>query len=136
MTSETWPPPRPKPSNFPPSFFKILQFIVVVVSKGLLSAFVIFFLLQFLLMTSTLIQSMGWRKACVNWIQSQRVTNQSVTMVMYVRWRYQVTTRLFGSGSGCVIILHMILNRVIQRYGITDYVVKSHRKYLMSFEKC
>jgi hypothetical protein len=28
----------------------------------------------------------------------------------------------------------MILNRAIQRYGITDYVVKSHLKYLMSFE--
>jgi hypothetical protein len=30
-TSETWPPPRPEPSNFPLSFFKILQFILIVV---------------------------------------------------------------------------------------------------------
>jgi hypothetical protein len=29
----------------------------------------------------------------------------------------------------------MILNRVIQRYGITDCVVKSHLKYLMSYVK-
>jgi hypothetical protein len=30
-TSETWPSPRPEPGNFPLSFFKILQFIVIVV---------------------------------------------------------------------------------------------------------
>jgi hypothetical protein len=30
----------------------------------------------------------------------------------------------------------MILNQVIQRYEITDCVVKSHLKYLMSFKKC
>jgi hypothetical protein len=41
-----------------------------------------------------------------------------------------------GSSSGCVTISLMILNRAIQRYGITDCVVKSHLKYLMSFEKC
>jgi hypothetical protein len=39
------------------------------------------------------------------------------------------------NGSGCVIISHMILNWVIRRYRITDYVVKCHLKYLMSFEK-
>jgi hypothetical protein len=39
-----------------------------------------------------------------------------------------VTTRLCGSGSGCVTILLMILNRAIRRYGITDCVVKSHLK--------
>jgi hypothetical protein len=53
--------------------------------------------------------------------------------VTYVRWMCQVTTRLSSSGSGCVTISHMILNRVIQRYRIIDYVVKSHFKYLMSF---
>jgi hypothetical protein len=47
-----------------------------------------------------------------------------------------VTTRLCGSGSRCVTISLMILNWVIRRYGITDCVVKSHLKYLMSFEKC
>jgi hypothetical protein len=47
-----------------------------------------------------------------------------------------VTTRHCGTGSRCVTILLMILNWTIQRYGITDYVVKSHLKYLMSFEKC
>jgi hypothetical protein len=31
MTSETWPPPCPERGNFPPSIFKILQFIVIVV---------------------------------------------------------------------------------------------------------
>jgi hypothetical protein len=45
-----------------------------------------------------------------------------------------VTTGLCGSGSGCVIICHMILNCVIRRYGITDCVVESHLKYLMSYE--
>jgi hypothetical protein len=78
---------------------------------------------------------MGSRKACVDCIQSQRVRNRSVTMVMYVRWRFQVTIRLCGSGSECVIISHMILNRAIWRYGITDYVLKYHLKYLMTFEK-
>jgi hypothetical protein len=47
-----------------------------------------------------------------------------------------VTTRLCGSGSGCVTISYMILNWVIQRYRITDYVVKSHLKYLMSSKNC
>jgi hypothetical protein len=48
-----------------------------------------------------------------------------------------VTTRLCGSGSGSV-ISHMILNQVIQRYRITDYVVKSHLMYLWHFKyvKC
>jgi hypothetical protein len=41
-----------------------------------------------------------------------------------------------GNSSGCVTISLMILNRAVQRYGITDCVVKSHLKYLMSFEKC
>jgi hypothetical protein len=41
---------------------------------------------------------------------------------------------LCDSGSGCVIISHMILNRALQRYGITDCVVESHPKYLMSYE--
>jgi hypothetical protein len=31
MTSETWPPSRPPPSNFPSSIFEILQFVVMVV---------------------------------------------------------------------------------------------------------
>jgi hypothetical protein len=57
-------------------------------------------------------------------------------VVTYVRWRCQKTARLCVSGSGCVIISHMILNRMIRRYIINDYVVKSHIKYLMSFEKC
>jgi hypothetical protein len=78
---------------------------------------------------------MGSRKACVDCIQSQRVRNRSVTMVMYVRWRFQVTIRLCGSGSEYVIISHMILNWAIWRYGITDYVLKYHLKYLMTFEK-
>jgi hypothetical protein len=48
-----------------------------------------------------------------------------------------VTARLCANISGCVTISLMILNRAIQRYGITDLgVVKSHLKYLMSFEKC
>jgi hypothetical protein len=53
-------------------------------------------------MNSTLIQFMGLRKPCPNCIRSQRVINQSVTVVMYVRCRCQETTRLCGSGSGCV----------------------------------
>jgi hypothetical protein len=53
----------------------------------------------------------------------------------YVRWGCLVTVRLCGSGSRCLTILHMILNRAIRRYRIIDYVVKSHLKYLMSFEK-
>jgi hypothetical protein len=57
-------------------------------------------------------------------------------VVMYVGWRFQVTTRFCDNGYGCVIISHMILNRAIQRYGTTDYVLKSHLKYLMSFKKC
>jgi hypothetical protein len=47
-----------------------------------------------------------------------------------------MTMRLCGSGSGCVTITLMILNRAIRRYEINDCVVKSHLKYLMSFEKC
>jgi hypothetical protein len=57
-------------------------------------------------------------------------------MVTYVRFRCQETTILSGSGSGCVTISHMILNWAIQRYGITDYVMQSHLKYLMSSKKC
>jgi hypothetical protein len=41
-----------------------------------------------------------------------------------------VTTELCGSGTGCVTISLMILNRVIRRYGITNCVVKSHLKFL------
>jgi hypothetical protein len=41
--------------------------------------------------------------------------------------------KLCGSGSECVAISLMILNLVIRRYGITNYVVKSHLKYLMCF---
>jgi hypothetical protein len=85
-------------------------------------------------MTSILIQSTGLTKACPDYISSQRVTNESVIMVTYVRWRCQMTTRLCGSDYGCVIILLIILNRVIQRYGITNCVVKSHPKYFMSYE--
>jgi hypothetical protein len=44
-TFETWSPPHPERGNFPPPVFKIWQFILIVVSKGLMSAFVIFFLL-------------------------------------------------------------------------------------------
>jgi hypothetical protein len=39
-----------------------------------------------------------------------------------------VTIRLCGSGSGCVTILLMIMNRAIRRYVITDFVVNSHLK--------
>jgi hypothetical protein len=46
-----------------------------------------------------------------------------------------VTTRLCGSGSECVTISLMILNRAIWRYGITDSVVKSNLKYLICFQK-
>jgi hypothetical protein len=56
-------------------------------------------------------------------------------MVTYVRCKCQETTRLSGSGSGCVTISHMILNWAIQRYGITDCVMQSHLKYLSS-KKC
>jgi hypothetical protein len=87
-------------------------------------------------MTSTLIQLTGLTKAIPYYISRQRVRNQSVTVVMYVRWMCQVTTKLYGSGSRCVVISHMILNRAIQRYGITDCVVKSHPKYLISFKYC
>jgi hypothetical protein len=45
-------------------------------------------------------------------------------------------SRLCDSGTVCVTISLMILNRAIRRYGITDCVVKSHLKYLMSYEKC
>jgi hypothetical protein len=57
-------------------------------------------------------------------------------VVMYVRWRCQVTTRLCDNSSGCVIISHTILNRAIRRYRITNYVVKSQLMYLLSFEIC
>jgi hypothetical protein len=46
-----------------------------------------------------------------------------------------VTTRLHGSGTTCVAITLMILNWVIQMYGITDCVVESHLKYLISYGK-
>jgi hypothetical protein len=88
-------------------------------------------------MNSTLIQSTGFRKAWPHCIRSQRVQSRSVTVVTYVRWRCQVTTRLCGSVSGCVTLSLMILNRTIRKYGIIDLVfMKSHLKYLMSFEKC
>jgi hypothetical protein len=47
-----------------------------------------------------------------------------------------MTTRLCSSNFGYVTISLMILNRAIRRYKITDYVVKSHLKYIMNFEKC
>jgi hypothetical protein len=47
-----------------------------------------------------------------------------------------MTRRQCDSGSRCVTISLMILNRVMRRYGIADCVVNSHLKYLMSFEKC
>jgi hypothetical protein len=40
--------------------------------------------------------------------------------VTYIRCRCQGTTRLCDNGSGCVTISHMILNRAIRRYEITD----------------
>jgi hypothetical protein len=46
-----------------------------------------------------------------------------------------VTTRLCDSGTRCVTISLMILNRTIERYRIIDCVVKSHVKYLMSYGK-
>jgi hypothetical protein len=112
-----------------------------------MGAFVIFFLL-FSLMNSTLIQSMGLRKARSDCIQRKRALNRSVTVVTYVRWRCQKTTRLriatMGlrkacsdcNNSRCVTVSHMILNRVIRRYKIIDCVVQSYLKYLMSSEKC
>jgi hypothetical protein len=57
-------------------------------------------------------------------------------MVTYVRCMCQKTTRLSGSGSRCVTISQMILNREIQRYRQTDCVVQYSLKHLMSFEKC
>jgi hypothetical protein len=57
-------------------------------------------------------------------------------VVTYVRCMCHETTRLSGSGSGCVTISHMILNRMIRRYGQTDCVVQSSLKHLMSSEKC
>jgi hypothetical protein len=56
-------------------------------------------------------------------------------VVTYVRWTFHVTTKRCGSGTGCVTISLMILNRVIRRYKIIDCVVKSHIKYLMSYGK-
>jgi hypothetical protein len=56
-------------------------------------------------------------------------------VVTYVRWRFKVTTRLHGSGTRCVAITLMILNWVIQMYEITDCVVESHLKYLISYGK-
>jgi hypothetical protein len=73
--------------------------------------------------------------AWLHCIQNQRVENRSVTVVMYVRWRCQLTIRLYGSDSRCVTISFIILNRAIWRYRIIDCVVKSHLKYLMGFEK-
>jgi hypothetical protein len=46
-----------------------------------------------------------------------------------------VTTKLCGSSTGCVEISLMILNWAIQRYGITNCIVKSRLKYLMSYVK-
>jgi hypothetical protein len=45
MTSGTWPPPREESGIFPPSFFKNLTIHCNSYLKGLMSAFVIFFLL-------------------------------------------------------------------------------------------
>jgi hypothetical protein len=57
-------------------------------------------------------------------------------VVTYVRCKCQETTRLSDSDSGCVTILHMILNRAIRRYGQTDCVVQSSLKHLVISEKC
>jgi hypothetical protein len=55
-TFETWPPPRLPRGNFPLSFFQNFTICCNSYFKGPMRAFVIVFLLQFLLMTSTLIQ--------------------------------------------------------------------------------
>jgi hypothetical protein len=80
--------------------------------------FVILYTLQFRMMSLTLIH-------CVDYIRRQRVRPQSAIVVTHVRWRCRVTARHCGSGSGCVIISLTILNRVIRRYRMTDYVIKS-----------
>jgi hypothetical protein len=87
-------------------------------------------------MSTILIQSMGMRKSYLDYIRSQRVSHQNVSVVTYVRCRCQETTRLFGSDSGCVTISHMILNRAIRRYGQTDCVVQSSLNHLIISEKC
>jgi hypothetical protein len=86
-------------------------------------------------MSTILIQSTDMRKPYPDYIRSQRVSHRSISVVMYVRCRCQETTRLSGSDSGCVTISHMILNRVIRRYGQTDCVVQSSLKHLMISEK-
>jgi hypothetical protein len=60
----------------------------------------------------------------------------SVSVVTYIRCRCQETTRLSGSNSGYVTISHMILNRMIRRYGQIDCVVQSSLKHLIISEKC
>jgi hypothetical protein len=82
-----------------------------------------------------MIQSTGMRKPYSDYIQSQRVSHLSVYVATYVRCRCQKTTRLSGNDFKCVIISHMILNRVIRRYGQTDCVVQSILKHLMISEK-
>jgi hypothetical protein len=86
-------------------------------------------------MSTILIQSMGMRKPYPDYIRSQRVSHQSVSVVTYVRCRGQETIRLSSSDSGCVTISHMILNRAIRRYGQTNCVVQSSLKHLMISEK-
>jgi hypothetical protein len=44
-----------------------------------------------------------------------------------------VTTRLYGTGSRCIIISPTILNLVIWRYRMTDYFLHSQHLYLMIF---
>jgi hypothetical protein len=68
-TSETWPPPRSPSGILLRLSTEILQFIAIVVWKGLMGAFVIFFLL-YALMSTTLIQSTGMKKPYPDYIQS------------------------------------------------------------------
>jgi hypothetical protein len=87
-------------------------------------------------MSTILIQSMGMRKSYPDYIQSQRVSHQSVSVVTHVRCRCQETIRLSDNDSRCVTISHMILNRAIRRYEQTDCVVQSSLKHLIISEKC
>jgi hypothetical protein len=78
----------------------------------------------------------GYEKSYPDYIQSQRVSHQSVSVVTYVRCRCHETTRLSDSDFRCVTISHMILNRAIWRYEQTNCVVQSSVKHLMISEKC
>jgi hypothetical protein len=119
MTSETWPPPRSDEGNFPPSLCKFKSDFNVL--KG--SYECISYLLSTIVPDDEIdIDALdGFVKGMRKLHPKPEGENPECFCGDAYKLRCWVTTRLCGSGFGCVIISRMILNRAIRRYCISIF---------------